>query len=521
MDEIRKLERSIIVIETHLAVIALIYAFAVLRDKVKFKYYILTLLFILLSILVKSYTSKYITKDKVGLFLLMRMLDIAAVAAFMLIEGYQAPIIFFYTLIIISSAYAMGSKVGYDVLNISSISYIAVFLALHVSKPNTLAQLIMAIFYIMMTAFIAIFSLKILEKYEVKQYELEVANERLRKTVAEFYMLQQVDAAINSIMDMDKLLNTINDVILGVIGPTYSSILLWDDDKNALVVKASNMNADKINNFLIYDSYVLWLYLENQESIIKNQSTNPNLTLSDPSINSFICVSLNIRGKRSGMILVEHERFDALTEDQMRLLKIIADNVGVSLENSKLYEKMHNMAILDGLTKVHNRMYFQEAFEAELAKARGKYPLSIAIGDVDDFKKINDAYGHIAGDKVLKSITAVLKSHLRAGDIIARYGGEEFVILMPHVNMEQAFNIVDRLRQLVERLVIDEEGHKISTTISFGIASYPECGWTTRELLRQADRALYKAKQLGKNIVCLAIDDIQEDKKIDGKDMSL
>lgn len=505
MDELKRLEDRIIVIELHIMAVAFIYAFVALRGSIKFDYYMAAILLVLVSALFKSRISRRLTEGSKALFLGMRVIDAACIAVFMLIEGYQTPFVFFYSILILASAMAMGSRIGYAMLNISTIFYIIVFLLHYSAEPDMLVQLVIALFYILMTAFIAIFTLRIVSDYEDKQHELEQSNEQLRKTIAEFYMLQQVDTAISSILDTDRLLNTVNDVILGVVGPTYSSILLFDEEKNSLSVKASNMEPDKIKAFLENDSHVLWLCLEEQDAILKNHKFNQDFTLSDPGINSFICVPLSIRGKRCGMILVEQERLDALTEDQLRLLKIIADNLGISLENSRLYERMHKMAILDGLTQVHNRMYFQEAFEEELNKAKGKYPLSIAIGDIDNFKRINDTYGHIAGDKVLKAITSMLKDHLRQGDIIARYGGEEFVIILPGVDMNQAYNIVERLRGRVEMLTVSEEGHDISVTISFGIASYPECGWTTRELLRQADKALYQAKEHGKNQVCLAV----------------
>lgn len=504
MNELQSLEKKIILIELHIAPVILLYAFLTARGSAKFGYYLLAILLTLLCAALKSHMSKRLSSKNTSLFFDMRLLDAVCIFAFMLIEGYKASFVFFYSMLILISAMAMGSRIGYGVFSISVTSYMMVFLFQYSGHPDMLKQLVMAAFYILTTAFIAVFGLRIVKVYEDKRRELEEANEQLRKTVAEFYMLQQVDAAMSSILDPDQLLTTVNDVILGVIGPTYSSILLFDQESQSLIIKASNVGLEKQENYLKLDSQLLWLCLDKHDSILKNQDKNQDFILTDPDINSFICVPLAIRGKQHGMILVEHERADALTEDHLRLLKIIADNLSISLENSWLYERMHKLAILDGLTQVHNRMYFQNAFEEELAKAKGNYPLSIVIGDIDHFKTINDAYGHIAGDKVLKAVTSILKKYLRQNDIIARYGGEEFVIILPGVNMYQAQGIVERLRYQIETSTISEEGYNISVTISFGIASYPECGWTTRQLLRQADRALYKAKNEGRNRVCLA-----------------
>lgn len=175
-------------------------------------------------------------------------------------------------------------------------------------------------------------------------------------------------------------------------------------------------------------------------------------------------------------------------------------------ELETLTEKLENLAITDPLTGIFNRRYFQEILTKEIAKnSLKKVPLSIAIGDLDNFKKINDTYGHLEGDKALKMVVEIIKNNIRSSDIIARFGGEEFIILFPQTEKEEACKITERIRQAIENET--KKIYDLPLTISFGIATYPEDGTTHEELLKRADRALYEAKKRGKNrvIICKGI----------------
>lgn len=156
-------------------------------------------------------------------------------------------------------------------------------------------------------------------------------------------------------------------------------------------------------------------------------------------------------------------------------------------------------SLLDPLTKLYTRYYFIDKFSQlfEISK-RFKNRLSVVMCDLDHFKKINDKYGHVIGDKVLKKISKILKENVRVDDIVGRYGGEEFIIFLPYTDSKKAKNIAERLRKEIEK--IDEFPFKI--TMSFGVANYPEViVETPEELIGYADDALYKAKDLGRNRV--------------------
>jgi diguanylate cyclase (GGDEF)-like protein len=185
--------------------------------------------------------------------------------------------------------------------------------------------------------------------------------------------------------------------------------------------------------------------------------------------------------------------------DLIRLGETVIKFRYVDKLEEKREEELYHRATRDGLTGLHNRRYFFEVLEDELSRSRRhNLVASLLLIDIDHFKAINDKYGHSTGDLVLKEIASILGRSVRREDTLARYGGEEFILLAPQTVMEGARVLGDRLRGLVEKhpFVYEEE---FSVTISVGIASFPRHA-------QGADRALYKAKARGRNLVC-GIDD--------------
>jgi diguanylate cyclase (GGDEF)-like protein len=176
----------------------------------------------------------------------------------------------------------------------------------------------------------------------------------------------------------------------------------------------------------------------------------------------------------------------------------------VDEEEESALRRVYEGAILDGLTGVFNRKHLEQRIASELSFAqRHESPLSIIMIDVDHFKKVNDTYGHLAGDAVLKTVASVLSRTIRPEDVVARYGGEEFVVVARGIEADGAVALADRLRSAVAAETIRFEDHEIRVTSSAGVASLACCGESRdREtLLGTADRRLYAAKQGGRNRV--------------------
>jgi diguanylate cyclase (GGDEF)-like protein len=163
---------------------------------------------------------------------------------------------------------------------------------------------------------------------------------------------------------------------------------------------------------------------------------------------------------------------------------------------------LHELSITDGLTQLKNRSYFDKVMEAETNKAtRGNYPVALIIIDIDHFKKVNDTYGHLAGDECLRHVANILRAHVkRISDVIARYGGEEFAVVLPDTECDEALLLAEEIRKAVATSPVSFARQVISLTLSCGIAStIPQSRRSVEELISHADEALYRAKENGRN----------------------
>jgi two-component system, cell cycle response regulator len=189
--------------------------------------------------------------------------------------------------------------------------------------------------------------------------------------------------------------------------------------------------------------------------------------------------------------------------DQLKIGETIFKYLVGSDVESAYHEEIYTMTIKDGLTEIYNKRYFEEALERELSRAqRHRRKLSILIFDIDFFKKVNDTFGHLAGDYVLRELAAIIAKRSRHEEVFARYGGEEFVILLPESNNAEALTLADQLRRLVEKHRFIFEGEKIPVTISIGVMT-TDGGekLTSAEFIKAADEQLYVAKSQGRNCV--------------------
>lgn len=217
-------------------------------------------------------------------------------------------------------------------------------------------------------------------------------------------------------------------------------------------------------------------------------------------IRSGLIVPLVLRDTVLGVLFLQdcvHPR--DWTIDDVSMIGSLADNLSVAIENADLHQERERQAVTDGLTGVANRRSFNETFTREFERAR-RYgeSLSLVLIDLDFLKKINDTYGHQAGDEAIKTIGRLLRESCRSIDSAARYGGEEFCLLLPNTEVEMAEQLADRLRRLINEEPIEGPG-RISA--SLGVACYPMHADNEETLFQRADEALYAAKQGGRNQV--------------------
>ncbi|MFS2017229.1 diguanylate cyclase [Massilia sp. CT11-108] len=216
-----------------------------------------------------------------------------------------------------------------------------------------------------------------------------------------------------------------------------------------------------------------------------------------------LCIPLVTHDELVGMLHLEGLAAGPDYEEQERLAVTVAEQLALALGNARLRESLRRQSVLDPLTGLFNRRHFDAALKRELARARRKnVPVSLVLVDIDHFKRVNDDYGHAVGDAVLRTIAQQLRLGIREGDIACRYGGEEMVLLLPECAAADAGTRAEAIRIALAAIAPHPEGEgPQKVTASFGVAAYPAHAQDAEALFWAADKALYRAKQQGRNRV--------------------
>jgi diguanylate cyclase (GGDEF)-like protein len=208
-------------------------------------------------------------------------------------------------------------------------------------------------------------------------------------------------------------------------------------------------------------------------------------------------------GQTLGVLTLHSEKRNAFRECDLQSLEAVADICASAIQNAHYVERIRQLSYLDGLTGIFNRRFFELRIMEEIERARrGENGMAVIMADIDHFKKLNDEFGHLLGDEVLRQVSSLFHRQLRKIDVVCRYGGEEFAILLTQTNAEHAMGVAEKLRKLMEGWQFP--GVPRTVTLSAGVAAFPDHGTGRDELIRAADNGLYAAKQGGRNRVCLA-----------------
>ncbi len=220
----------------------------------------------------------------------------------------------------------------------------------------------------------------------------------------------------------------------------------------------------------------------------------------------FLCLPMVAQGDALGVLRLQCRSNPCLDESKRQLAVTVAEHTTLALANLLLRETLHHQSIRDPLTGLYNRRYLEEAMEREIYRAeRHQCSLALIMLDVDHFKQFNDRFGHDAGDELLRELGKFLMARTRQPDFVCRYGGEEFLVILPETTLTAAVNKAEQLREKFRRLTIVYQGRILGrTTISLGVAAFPEHGITPKTLIQTVDKALYRAKEEGRDRVVAA-----------------
>jgi len=276
-------------------------------------------------------------------------------------------------------------------------------------------------------------------------------------------------------------------------------------DANSVAQKILDQRMDELLGKDLSDVFRYWPHL--LDRYLKANEVHEEIKIPGDPERTFELVISGLYSRFNvleGRVIVAHDITDqkCLQND----LQYANDTLKRQLaEIEELRARLQEQAIRDPLTNVYNRRYMAEFLDGEIARAdREKYPVSVAIMDMDNFKQFNDTYGHKCGDVVLQAFADFLVEHTRRSDVVCRYGGEEFVILMPNASLPVSYSRVEAWRQDFSESAIPYENVKFSATFSAGVATFPEHGLTGEEILQAADEALYRSKNGGRNRVSMS-----------------
>ncbi len=335
-------------------------------------------------------------------------------------------------------------------------------------------------------------------------------NKQLQRKVWDFHNLFEVSYKVMGQLELEQLIRQALINILGIFATEHTMLLLAATENRDIfeVAEFRGFDEKKLPDLQIsrHDKLIHYLELIKKAFRVSEvpegfQQIVPRLRdlkvevvcplFNNDNVIGLLCLGANFKGAQ-------------YTDDELEMLGILANMLAVAVHNAQMYEHIRALSYTDGMTGLHNYRFFRLRIHEELARTRrdGGH-ISLLILDVDHFKNYNDTLGHPAGDEVLREVSQILKRSVRDSDVVARYGGEEFAVILSGTDRGGAHVLAERIRQKVEKTDFFKEeiqpGGQL--TISVGIATFPNDAVTEDELIERADKALYHAKNSGRNRV--------------------
>ncbi|GAP14544.1 protein containg PAS domain S-box [Longilinea arvoryzae] len=344
------------------------------------------------------------------------------------------------------------------------------------------------------------------------QVSMSFQNAQLFKTEqrmrARAEMLQKATAALTAELELSQLLELVMDYLGGVVEYDSVCLFLFEEEGTCLrAVAGRGFNQPKKilgKQFTAED--VLFSIVFNQKTplILRDAWEDPRFERWGDAdhVRGWMGVPLILRDKVIGVMTVDSRKPDAFDEETARFAQAFANQAASAIQISRLLTEAQSNAVHDPLTGTYNRRYFFGLAAKLIAQAaEQKQTVSAVMIDIDNYKQVNDTYGHLSGDQILKVVSQHFLGQLKSRDILARFGGDEFVILLPGQDYHQAERVAECLRLTLEKTAIVSNEIRVSVTASFGVAEIDPNSMDLDDMLNRADQALYRSKNNGRNIV--------------------
>jgi len=339
------------------------------------------------------------------------------------------------------------------------------------------------------------------------QASMALQNARLysleRRRASQLEAINAIAQQTTAVLDLKELLSKVCLLIQQAFQVAHVSVLLKDEDDLVLRACHGKLTPRLPEGGRLPHSGPWGRALEAGRTLMENDAASTPEAGLYVETGSRMCIPLVSFGQTLGVLALDSDRPGAFNSNDTQPLESVADIVATAIQNAHYVERVKQLAYLDGLTGIFNRRFFELRMAEEIERARRfNTGMGVIMIDIDQFKRLNDEFGHLLGDEVLRQVSSLLHQQLRKIDVVCRYGGEEFAILLSQTSPQHSLAVAEKLRRIVERWQFP--GVPRPVTISAGTANYPEQGTTRDELVKAADAGLYAAKQAGRNRVCLA-----------------
>lgn len=359
--------------------------------------------------------------------------------------------------------------------------------------------------------------------------------------------LYEIGLSITAQLDLSQILYSLYEHVQKLLSPDVFYIAIYDENTHVcqfpLFYDQGSHRPMPPRDVRFMPGLTGAVIIKRQTLVLKNTldpaviSSYQIIRTGGEPVQTYVGVPMISHNRMIGVISMQKYAPDAFMPEEIRLLETIATQAAIAIENSQLFAhvqkelKQHRetqaalekandqlmaqvkqiealqvelkeQAVRDPLTGLFNRRYLKETLEREISRARRDgSSIGIMIMDIDEFKNVNDSFGHTAGDRFLQAVGELLRANIRTEDIVCRYGGEEFVIVMPGASLQIAFERAELIRIKFDQMYVPFDNELLHATISLGVAAYPIHGTDGEDALIRADRALYRAKQAGRNRV--------------------